>query len=248
MVNGEGDTEKWLAVAQSDSGRIVAARNKPGRMSQFSWFKVWEPNGSSTVEGPLNAPTGWTSYTYPLGFDITADGAHMVYGYSNTSGFCPISFGRGFYVRPVTNSSLEPIAVSGWLHPTLFGSRVIAHSGSDVVLQDPSTTVREPLRGLADDESRRRTRPCDRTDAAANGQLIALEFENYPTEGKILLLATAGGIGGDLGNPPAIDCFMPASGVADDVSLSQDARFVAWSDARASRSPARRSRTPRSAR
>ena len=63
----------------------------------------------------------------------------MVYGYSNTSGCCPISFGRGFYVRPVTNSSLEPIDVSGWLHPTLFGSRVIAHSGSDVVLQDPST-------------------------------------------------------------------------------------------------------------
>ena len=40
----------------------------------------------------------------------------------------------------MTNSSLEPIAVSGWLHPTIFGSRVIAHSGSDVVLQDPSTT------------------------------------------------------------------------------------------------------------
>ena len=67
----------------------------------------------STVEGPLNAPTGWTSYTYPLGFDITADGAHMVYGYSNTTGFSPIIFGRGFYVRPVTSSSLEPIAVPG---------------------------------------------------------------------------------------------------------------------------------------
>ena len=70
----------------------------------------------------------------------------------------------------------------------------------------------------------------DRSDAAANGQLIALEFENYPTEGKILLLATAGGIGGELGNPPAIDCFLPASGVADEVSLSQDARLVAWTD------------------
>ena len=70
----------------------------------------------------------------------------------------------------------------------------------------------------------------DRSDAAANGQLIALEFEHYPTEGKILLLATANGVGGDLGTPPAIDCFMPVSGVANDVSLSQDARFVAWSD------------------
>ena len=32
VVNGDGDTEKWLAVTQSDSGRIVAVRNKPGRI------------------------------------------------------------------------------------------------------------------------------------------------------------------------------------------------------------------------
>jgi hypothetical protein len=112
VVNGDGKTENWLAVAASDGGRIVAARNVPDRMSQFSWFKVWEPNGTSTVEGPLNAPTGWTVYVYPLGFDVTADGQHMVYGYSNSSGCCPTSFGRGFYVRPVTNSALDPITVS----------------------------------------------------------------------------------------------------------------------------------------
>ena len=89
----------------------------------------------------------------------------------------------------------------------------------------------------------------DRTDAAANGQLIALRVRELPaTEGKILLLATAGGIGGELGNPPAIDCFLPASGVADEVSLSQDARSSRGPTTRASRSPARRSRTPRSAR
>ena len=159
MVNGEGDTEKWLAVAQSDSGRIVAARNKPGRMSQFSWFKVWEPNGSSTVEGPLNAPTGWTSYTYPLGFDITADGAHMVYGYSNSTGFCcPISFGRGFYVRPVTNSSLEPIAVSG---QAASDPLRLARDRALRLGRRASRTRRRPYEshfdGLADDESRRRT-------------------------------------------------------------------------------------------
>ena len=59
VVNGAGETEKWLAVAASDGGRIVAARNVPGRISGFSWFKVWEPNGTSTVEGPLGAPSGW---------------------------------------------------------------------------------------------------------------------------------------------------------------------------------------------
>ena len=57
VVNSAGETEKWLAVAASDGGRIVAARNLPGRISRFSWFKVWEPDGTSTVEGPLTAPT-----------------------------------------------------------------------------------------------------------------------------------------------------------------------------------------------
>ena len=94
VVNPSGETEKWLAVAASNSGRIVAARNFPGRISRFSWFKVWEPNGTSTVEGPLNAPNGWTSYVYPLGFDVTADGNHMVYGYSNSGSCCPISSRR----------------------------------------------------------------------------------------------------------------------------------------------------------
>src|SRR5687767_5637006 len=56
VVNGAGETEHWVDVAQSDGGRIVAVRNKPGRMSSFSWFKIWEPDGTSTVEGPLNAP------------------------------------------------------------------------------------------------------------------------------------------------------------------------------------------------
>jgi hypothetical protein len=87
LTNANGATEKWLAVAASDGGRIVAARNEPGKISSLSWFKVWEPDGTSTVEGPLNAPGGWAIYVYPLGFDVTADGVHMVYGYSN-SGFC----------------------------------------------------------------------------------------------------------------------------------------------------------------
>ena len=65
VVNGEGKTEKWLDVAAADSGRIVAARNVPARMSSFSWFKVWEPNGTSTVERPLNYPGGWVAAGLP---------------------------------------------------------------------------------------------------------------------------------------------------------------------------------------
>src|SRR3954464_15441128 len=108
VVNGAGETEEWSAVAASDGGRIVAARNKPGRMSSFSWFKVWEPDGTSTVEGPLNMSGSAALPVYPLGFDVSSDGSTTVYGYSN-SNCCPFTLATGTYVRSVTNSVLQPI-------------------------------------------------------------------------------------------------------------------------------------------
>jgi hypothetical protein len=228
VVNSAGETEKWLAVAASDSGRIVAARNFPGRISRFSWFKVWEPNGTSTVEGPLNAPSGWVSYVYPLGFDLTANGNTMVYGYSNSSSCCPISFAQGTYVRPVTNSSLDPIAVSGWENPTLFGSRVIAQSGTTANVQSATTTYGTDFTPWIDVSGT--GLELRRTDVAANGLLAALELEQWNTSqtvGKIAVLSTQGV---DAPLTGAVDCFMPASGIAKDVSLSMDATRIAWTD------------------
>jgi hypothetical protein len=232
VVNSGGNTEKWLAVAASDNGRIVAARNEPGKISRFSWFKVWEPNGSSTVEGPLNAPSGWSSYVYPLGFDVTADGAHMVYGFSNSSSCCPISFAQGFYVRPVTNSVLDPITISGQEEPTLFGSRVIAHAGTTVNVQTTSATPygTDFVPWLDASGSGLDLR---RTDVAANGQLAALELEQWTggsqTTGKIAVLATQG-VDQPPTSPAAVDCFVPVTGVGKDASLSADATRIAWTD------------------
>jgi hypothetical protein len=232
VVNASGETEKWLAVAASDSGRIVAARNVPGRIARFSWFKVWEPNGTSTVEGPLNAPSGWAVYVYPLGFDITADGSHMVYGYSNSGFCCPISFARGTYVRPVTNSALDPINVPGEEHPTLFGNRMIAHTGGTVDVQGTSAppygTDFTPWIDVSGSGLELR-----RTDVAANGQLAALELEQWDTGsqtiGKIAVVATQG-VDQSPTFPAAVDCFMPTAGVATDTSLSPDATRIAWTD------------------
>lgn len=229
VVNGAGNTDKWLAVAASDNGRIVAARNEPGKSARFSWFKVWEPDGTSTVEGPLNAPSGWAVYVYPLGFDVTADGQHMVYGYSNSSGCCPISFATGTYVRPVTNSVLDPIAISGQEDPTLFGSRVIAHAGASVNVQSPATTYGTDFAPWIDVSGS--GLEARRTDVAANGQLAALELEQWnggtQTIGKVGVIATQG-----VDQPPtfAVDCSMPATGVAKDASLSPDATRIAWTD------------------
>ena len=235
VVNGSGETEEWLDVAQSDGGRIVAVRNKPGRMSNFSWFKIWEPDGSSTVEGPLNAPGGWSVYVYPLGFDITADGSHLVYGYSNSSGCCPISFAHGTYVRPATNSVLNPINTGGQTSPSLFGSRVIsledASSPALVNVQDagagnPYTSAFTPWLDTSGVGLE-----LEGVDVAADGRLAALGFQAYSggtqTVGKIAVVSIQGV---DQGPTGAVDCFLPAAGLARDPSLAQDAAAIAWKD------------------
>ena len=232
VVNAGGETERWLAVAASDGGRIVAVRNVPGRSPRLSLFKVWEPNGTSTVEGPLDAPGGWAEYRYPLGFDVTADGANMVYGYLNTRSCCRVPDGLGTYVRPVTNSSPAAIAVIGQAHPTLFGNRMVAHTGEIVNVQgtsDPpygadfTSWIDGSLLGL----------DLRRTDVAANGQLTALELGEWDsgsqTIGKIAVLATQG-IDQLPAFPAAVSCFLPTAGVATDASLSLDATRIAWTD------------------
>jgi hypothetical protein len=230
VVNGAGATEKWLAVAASDNGRIVGVRNEPGKTSRLSWFKVWEPDGTSTVEGPLTSPSGWFVYVYPLSLDITADGKHMVYGFSNSSSCCPMTFAQGTYVRPVTNSPLDPIVISGQEEPTLFGSRVVAHAGETINVQDASASTYGPDFTPWVDVSATGLE-LRRTDIAANGQLAAAELEQWTgggkTTGKIAVVSIQG-----VDQPPTltVDCFMPASGVAGEVSLSADATRIAWTD------------------
>jgi hypothetical protein len=230
VPNGAGAMEKWVAVAASDGGRIVAVRNEPGKTSKLSWMKVWEPNGTSTVEGPLTATSGWFIYVYPLSLDITADGAHMVYGYSNSTLCCPTVFGRGTYVRPVSNSVLAPITIEGYEEPTLIGSRVIAKSGNAIYAQTAGTSTYDTGFEQRLDVSAIGLEP-RRTDVAANGKLVAIELEQWDNGtqkiGRIAMLSVDG-VDGNLTG--AVDCFLPATGIAKDVSLSQDGRFIAWTD------------------
>ena len=220
MVNATGDTENWLDVAQSDGGRIVAVRNKPGRISNFSWFKIWEPNGTSTVEGPLNAPSGCTSYIYPLGFDITADGSHLVYGYSNSGGCCPTPFASRDLCPAGDKQLLNPIVTGSQTNPSLLGSRIISledsSSPSIVNVQDagpgnPYTNTFTPWldsSGVGLD--------LEGVDVAADGRLVALGFEEWDggtqTVGKIDVLAIQGVDQAPTFPPPfTASCPRPAS-------------------------------------
>jgi hypothetical protein len=237
VVNSDGDTEEWLDIAQSDRGRIVAVRNKPGRLSNFSWFKIWEPDGSSTVEGPLNAPSGWNAYVYPLGFDITADGSHLVYGYSNSSGCCPIQVARGTYVRPATNSVLNPIDIGGQTSPSLFGARIVSleDASSPAVINVQNADAGNPYTNAFTPwlDTSGVGLGLEGVEVAANGRLAALGFEEYSggtqTVGKIAVLAIQG-VDQAPTLPAAVDCFLPAAGIARDASLAQDASAIAWKD------------------
>jgi hypothetical protein len=133
---------------------------------------------------------------------------------------------------PVTNSVLDPITISGEEDPTLFGNRVIAHAGATVDVEAAAAApygsdfvpwVDTSGSGL---ELRR-------TDIAANGKLAALELEQWTggsqTTGKIAVLSMQG-VDQSPTFPAAVDCFVPATGVAGEVSLSADATRVAWTN------------------
>nr|MBA2346676.1 hypothetical protein [Solirubrobacterales bacterium] len=230
VTNAAGETEPYLAVAQADNGRILAVRNFPGRISRFSSYRVWEPDGSSTVQGPLTAPSGFTIYVYPLSLDLTADGTFVTYGFSNSSGCCPIQLREGTYARSADGNSLDPIELSGHTWPTTFGRRLITASGSTIEVQNadaaPFGTAFTPwldLSGLMLDLSR--------TDVAANGKLAAFEVtrrdSGSQTVGKIGVVGIESPGGALTGTP---DCFLPATGLAGEASLSQDATRIAWRD------------------
>ena len=233
VVNSAGETEKWLAVAASDSGRIVAARNVPGRISRFSWFKVWEPNGTSTVEGPLNAPVRLGHVR--LSARLRRHRRRQAHG-----------------LRLLEQQLVLPDQLrAGHLRPA--GDQQLARPDRRLRPGAPDAVRQPDDRPLGRDgrtcrTHRRPTYGTDftpwldvsgtglelrRTDVAANGQLAALELEQWnggtQTIGKIAVVATQG-VDQAPTFPAAVDCFVPASGVAKDVSLSADATRIAWTD------------------
>ena len=233
VVNADGETEKWLAVAASDSGRIVAARNVPGRIARLSWFKVWEPNGASTVEGPLNAPSGWADYVYPLGFDVTADGtAHglwlleqqlLLSDHLRAGDLCPArdqQLARSDRrLRPGAPDAVrQPDHRPHWRDGERAGrvGRPV-RDGLHALDRRLGDRTRPPPHG------RRGERPARRTRAGAVERRDADDRQDRR-------VGDPGGRSSTPTFPAAVDCFMPTSGVAKDVSLSLDATRIAWTD------------------
>ena len=120
-------------------------------------------------------------------------------------------------MRPASNSSLNPINTTSQTHPALLGSRVIAlddsFSPSIISVQDadagnPYTNTFTQWLDTTDVGY-----DLNRVDLAANGQLMALVFEEWDggtqTLGAILLRSIQG-VDQPLPDPAAVDCVVPA--------------------------------------
>ncbi len=228
ISGGEGN---WLDVAASDGGRIAGAQNDPGKISSFSFFRVWESNGKLAHFGALSAIPGESIYVYPLSFDLSADGSMLVYGFSNyhLSG-ASFVFDRGFYWRTVNNAGGPPIRIGGEEWPTLFGTRVVSSANHWVRLQDPSSPLSETFADWLDTSGVPDT-VLHRTDVSANGQLAAIELVAPifgPITAEAIAVVSIASLGGGLTG--AVDCFLPAVGRATSVSISQDGSHIAWKD------------------
>ena len=140
---------------------------------------------------------------------------------------------RGTYVRPATNSALDPITIAGQTRPSLFGARVIAleatpspaivnvqaaDGGSGVTQWLDNSTVGLELEGVdvAADGTRRRSD--SRPTSAARRRVR-----------RIAVLAIQG-VDQMPAVPAAVDCVLPATRIARDASLAQDGSAIAWTD------------------
>jgi hypothetical protein len=132
---------------------------------------------------------------------------------------------------------LNPIDTGGQTSPSLLGSRVISLEDSsapafvDVQNADGGNPYTNAFTRWLDTSGV--GLELEGVDVAANGRLAALGFEAWDagtqTVGKIAVLAIQG-VDQSPTFPAAVDCFVPAAGIARDASLSQDAGTIAWKD------------------
>ncbi len=219
---GEGD---WRVVTAADNGMVLGVRLEAGKVSQLAKIQLWGSDGQVISQGPLPYSWhSWSTYAAPLGLDLSADGIFLAYGYAG-------QIGSGWYaghnvVNSDTKTNNTPIGQDGYEWPTMFGRQVVAKSGSSAVFQPagdgPFGNVFTPfinVSGLAG-------LTLQRTDVAATGNLAAMDLEANGGTDKIGVVALSG-MTPVVG---AVDCFLPATGSADNATFSQDGNFIAWQD------------------
>jgi len=219
------DEKTWTETAQAENGTVIGVRREPGKIGTLNATQLWGPDGSTIGYGSLTAKPGRTSYAYPVTLNLSPDGKIVTYGYSNWSGFgLETKYEFGTYAEGSSNWYIEPFDIEGAESGTLSGSRLVARSGSEVIVQN--ATGQPPYSkeftpwfswtGLR------------RAEVSANGKVLAVEVESGGHD--VVAMFPVAGLGGALDELSA--CDLPTQGDASEVSLSADGTAMAWHDAR----------------
>lgn len=219
------DTKVWTATAQAENGTVIGVRSEPGKIGTLNATQLWGPDGSTIGYGSLTAPTGRTSYTYPVTLSLSPDGKIVTYGYANWTGFAPNTvYEFGTYAEGSSNWYIQPFDIEDRESGTLSGSRLVARSGNTVMVQNatgqpPYSKEFTPwfnATGL------------QRAEVSANGKVLAIEAGS-PGQGGVAMFPVSA-LGGTLDEMSG--CDLATQGDAGDVSLSADGTTMAWHDAR----------------
>jgi hypothetical protein len=224
---------KWIETAQSDNGRVIAVKRDPAKIANLNSYVAWGPTGKRIIQGSLTADSGWTSYVMPLSLDLSSDGKTVVYGYQYYTYNYPVSnLQEGTSVKSVSAAYLEPINITGELWPTTVGNRIVAQQ-QDVfagVQKANKAPYGNDFSGWFSTESLGLN--LQRTDVSANKKIAAAELVSPSGDDRdlsVILVSKISGLGGTLGSGA---CLLPSKGKAENVSLSQDGKSIAWQDNR----------------
>jgi len=224
---------RWIETAQSDNGRVIAVKRDPAKISNLNSYVLWGPTGKRIIQGSLTADSGWTQYVMPLSLDLTSDGGTLVYGYQYFTYNFPVSnIEDGTSVKSVKASYLKPVNISGELWPTTVGNRIVAQQ-QDVfagVQKANKAPYGNDFTGWFSTESL--GLDLQRTDVSANKKIAAAELvspSNDDRDLSVILVSKINGLGGGIASGA---CLLPSKGQAENVSISQDGKSIAWQDKR----------------
>lgn len=222
------DAKVWSEVAQADNGSVIGVRREPGKVAPLNATQLWDAAGNVIGNGALTAPTGRTTYAYPVTLDLTPDGQVVVYGYSNATGFgLERTYEFGTYAEGSSAWYIQPFDIGEVEDGTLAGNRVVGLSGSTISLQDAAGAPPYSHEFTAWFEFS--GQQVDRVDVSAAGTIAAAEIGPY-AETRVAMVPFPG-LGGPVPSDGS-DCFLPTQGDASHVSISPDGSAIAWHDAR----------------
>lgn len=231
LTAGEGG---WNSVDQSAAGHLAAVRNDPGKISSFSTRQAWDPDGRVVVPfSSLPAKPGWSTYAYPLGLDVSADGGLLAYGFSNSRCCQPppggYEFDSGTYVTQARQAnSGEPLRLGGSRYPAYGPTRMLAVSGDLEIVQQqaPNSDAFAPWLKL--------NLPGETINGLASGgpgsTITGVLLRNYAAGSSDVVTSRALAIkSATFGGDYVDDCFVPTTGQVAAIDVAPDGT-LAWVD------------------